>query len=80
MAVEDSEGSTFLPEEIEQRPVALRSGSLAIDQLIERWWQDHFPGSAIARDTQAWNVAHAAKEMLKRLLVQAQDKVLKGSI
>jgi hypothetical protein len=28
-----------------------------IDQLIERWWTDHFPGSAIARDTQAWNVA-----------------------
>lgn len=39
-----------------------------IDQLIERWWTDHFPGSAIARDTQAWNVAHAAKESLKRLL------------
>jgi hypothetical protein len=39
-----------------------------MDQLIERWWDDHFPGSAIARDTQAWNVAHAAKEMLKRLL------------
>jgi hypothetical protein len=51
-----------------------------IEQMIERWWQDHFPGSAIARDTQAWNVAHAAKETLKRLLVQAQDKVLKGSI
>ena len=41
---------------------------VSIDQLIERWWADHFPGSAIARDTQAWNVAHAAKERLKRLL------------
>jgi hypothetical protein len=41
-----------------------------IHQLIERWWEDHFPGSAIARDTAAWNVAHAAKEMLKRLLSQ----------
>lgn len=39
-----------------------------IDQLIERWWADHFPGSTIARDTQAWNVAYAAKERLKRLL------------
>ena len=39
-----------------------------IEQLIERWWEDHFPGSAIARDTQAWNVAHAAKERPKRLL------------
>jgi hypothetical protein len=68
VAVEDSEGSTPLPEEVEQSPVAPRSWSLRIDQLIERWWQDHFPGSAIARDTQAWNVAHAAKETLKRLL------------
>jgi hypothetical protein len=68
MAVEGSAGSAPVPEKIEQRPVAPRSRALSIDQLIERWWQDHFPGSAIARDTQAWNVAHGAKEMLKRLL------------
>jgi hypothetical protein len=68
MAVEVSEGSPPVSEEIEQSPVALKSGGLSIDQLIDCWWQDHFPGSAIARDTQAWNVAHAAKEMLKRLL------------
>ena len=76
MAVEDSEGSLVYSEDIE-RP---GGRDASIDQLIERWWQDHFPGSAIARDTQAWNVAHAAKEMLKQLLVQAQDRVLKGSI
>ena len=40
----------------------------SIEKLIERWWADHFPGSAVARDTQAWNIAHAAKEKLKRLL------------
>ncbi|TMJ67296.1 MAG: hypothetical protein E6G83_08060 [Alphaproteobacteria bacterium] len=40
----------------------------SIELLIERWWADHFPGSAVARDTQAWNIAHTAKEMLKRLL------------
>jgi hypothetical protein len=40
----------------------------SIELLIERWWADHFPGSAVARDTQAWNIAHAAKERLKRLL------------
>ena len=68
MAVEDSEASTPLPEEVEQGPVPPRRAAISIDQLIERWWQDHFPGSAIARDTQAWNVAHAAKEILKRLL------------
>ena len=41
---------------------------VAIDELIESWWADRFPGSAVARDTQAWNVAYAAKEALKRLL------------
>lgn len=41
---------------------------VSMNQLIERWWADHFPGSTVARDTQAWNVAHAAKERLKRLL------------
>lgn len=39
-----------------------------LDTLIERWWADHFPGSAVARDTAAWNVAHAAKETLKHML------------
>jgi hypothetical protein len=40
----------------------------SIERLIEAWWADHFPGSAVARDTLAWNIAHAAKERLKRLL------------
>lgn len=42
-----------------------------LNKLIERWWIDHFPGSAVARDTAAWNAAHAAKEALKRLLARA---------
>ena len=46
-----------------------------LDQMIERWWEDHFPGSAVARDTASWNVAHAAKESLKRLLVQALSQL-----
>jgi hypothetical protein len=68
MAVAGSEGSASLPEDIDQSPIVPLIKAPAMDQLIERWWDDHFPGSAIARDTQAWNVAHAAKEMLKRLL------------
>lgn len=60
----------------------------AVDQLIEHWWEDHFPGSAVARDAIAWNVAHAAKETLKQLLSRAQhlpdakagDKDFQGSI
>lgn len=58
------------------------------DRLIERWWEDHFPGSAVARDTAAWNAAFAAKESLKRLLAgtrhprlpTARDNVLQGSL
>jgi hypothetical protein len=62
MAIEVSGGSVAPPEDVEHRSAA------SIDQLIERWWQDYFPGSAVARNTHAWNVAHAAKETLKRLL------------
>jgi hypothetical protein len=36
--------------------------------LIERWWNDHFPGSPVAAVTAAWNHAFAAKEELKRRL------------
>ena len=80
MAIEVSGGSVASPEDVEHRSAAAETRAASIDQLIEHWWQDHFPGSAVARDTQAWNVAHAAKEILKRLLVQAQNRVLKGSI
>ena len=38
------------------------------DALVERWWNDHFPGSAVAQLTAAWNVAFAAKEDLKQRL------------
>ncbi|MGH7044934.1 MAG: hypothetical protein ACREE2_00920 [Stellaceae bacterium] len=44
----------------------------SLDQLIEQWWADHFPGSAVARDTAAWNIAHAAKETLKLLLIESR--------
>ena len=67
---------------------AIEMPSNPLDQMIERWWEDHFPGSAVARDTASWNVAHAAKESLKRLLVlalsqpqaKAGDEDLQGSI
>ena len=68
MAMEDSQESAAFLDDHAASPTAAESRIGSLDQLIERWWQDHFPGSAIARDTQAWNVAYAAKEMLKRLL------------
>ena len=39
------------------------------EDIVERWWADHFPGSPVAQVTAAWNHAFAAKEELKRRLV-----------
>ena len=46
--------------------VPAASGSL--DDIVEHWWADHFPGSPVAQVTPAWNHAFAAKEELKRRL------------
>jgi hypothetical protein len=40
-----------------------------VEEIVERWWEDHFPGSPVAQVTAAWNHAFAAKEQLKRRLV-----------
>jgi hypothetical protein len=42
------------------------------ESLIERWWNDHFPGSPVAAVTAAWNHAFAAKEELKRRFANAK--------
>ncbi len=44
--------------------------------LVERWWDDHFPGSPVAQATAAWNHAFAAKQELKRRLVDRLEGVL----
>ena len=48
----------------------------SLEDIIERWWADHFPGSPVAQVTQAWNHAFAAKEELKRRLVELARGVL----
>ena len=68
MSLEASKEGAISPENVDRSPAAPGGTAASIDQLIERWWQDHFPGSAVARDTQAWNVAFAAKKALKQLL------------
>ena len=40
----------------------------SFEELVERWWEDHFPGSPVAQVTQVWNHVFAAKEELKRRL------------
>jgi hypothetical protein len=47
-----------------------------LEDLVEHWWADHFPGSPVAQVTQAWNHAFAAKEELKRRLVNLVGGVL----
>ena len=46
----------------------LPEASRSLEDIIERWWADHFPGSPVAQVTLAWNHAFAAKEDLKRRL------------
>ena len=48
----------------------------ALEEIVERWWEDHFPGSPVAQVTQAWNHAFAAKDELKRRLVNLVGGVL----
>ena len=45
-----------------------------LGDIVERWWQDHFPGSPVASVTAAWNHAYAAKEELKRRLAHFQNE------
>jgi hypothetical protein len=40
----------------------------SLEDIVERWWEDHFPGSPVAQVTAVWNHAFAAKEELKRRL------------
>ena len=46
------------------------------EALIERWWADHFPGSPVARVTEAWNHALAAKAELKRRLADFTGEIV----
>jgi len=45
-----------------------RAAPGSLDDIVERWWNDHFPGSPVAQLTAAWNHAFAAKDELKRRL------------
>jgi hypothetical protein len=45
-----------------------------LEALIEQWFFESFHGSTVARSTEAWNVVYAAKEELKRRLVDRAAK------
>lgn len=41
-----------------------------LGELVDEWHFVHFHGSAVARDTEVWNLVHAAKEALKQQLAE----------
>ncbi len=51
-----------------QPPAGGEAAPEPLDDIVERWWNDHFPGSPVAQLTAAWNHAFAAKDELKRRL------------
>lgn len=38
------------------------------DELVDKWFSDHFPNSPVARDTEAYNHAQRARDELKKRL------------
>jgi hypothetical protein len=61
---------------VAEPPSGAPDASRSFGDIIERWWADHFPGSPVAQVTSAWNHAFAAKEELKRRLVNLAGGVL----
>ena len=57
-------------------PPGAPTASGSLDDIVERWWADHFPGSPVAQVNSAWNHAFAAKEELKRRLVNLSGGVI----
>jgi hypothetical protein len=49
------------------------------DALVERWWNDHFPGSVLGHHTEVWNHVFAAKDELKARLRQLAALEAPGS-
>lgn len=45
----------------------------AIDLIVDDWFSSTFPGSVVARDTPTWNFVSAAKDDLKRRLLQRKE-------
>lgn len=58
------------PAEAPQVPARPPAPPHPLAELVERWWDDHFPGSHLARDPNAWNLVHGAVQQLKRQLSQ----------
>jgi hypothetical protein len=49
---------------------AARPEPHSLAQTVDDWWEEHFPGSAVARSTEAWNHTYTAVAELKRRLIE----------
>jgi hypothetical protein len=57
-------------------PSGVPAAKGSLEDIVELWWADHFPGSPVAQVTSAWNHTFAAKEELKRRLLNLSGGVL----
>ena len=63
-----------MPDELEiqaQAQADATSQPLNIDQIVEKWFDERIRGSAVARNTEAWNLVMNEKDEQKRRLNEA---------
>ena len=66
-------------EELPQGQETMQQPADPAGDLVEGWWREHFPGSAVERADAAWRVAFEAKERLKHLLREHIEHLAKGA-
>lgn len=63
----ESSGEAFTTE-TNQQTQAISAQPSNVENLVETWFNDHFPGSIVARSAEVWNHVQQAKENLKARL------------
>jgi hypothetical protein len=47
-----------------------------MEKKIEEWFERHFKHHVIIHNTEVWNVCHAAKEDLKKILIPGTEETI----
>jgi hypothetical protein len=69
MATDESELPALLQQALDKTE-AMPSADSKVLALIDEWFTTHFSNSIVSRDTEIFNLVHAAKEDLKRRVSQ----------
>ena len=48
---------------------------ISLADRLEHWFAEHVQGSAVAVRTELYNRAHQAKEALRRILAEIEEKI-----